>query len=188
MANYHKILSILIFLIYIARASLAFGSVQESFYAKTNVNETVQFKIIFYSENREKINFFVEKDDSIFVLIQPNPLIYDPLKTEGKFSINNKIFNVSIVKVFITPFKSGNFTVKIKAVGQQKGEDIKFVQENLHVFKLEVLGTENAKKEELYIPKEEKGEEVKEVEKNNYFVTLILIFLILLISYLIYKM
>ncbi len=175
-------------MIFVTKISFAFGSVQENSYAKIKVNETALFKIIFYSNDREKINFFVEKDDSIFVLIQPNPLIYDPVKNEGKISIGNKIFNVSTVKVFITPFKSGNFTVKIKAVGEPKGENIKFVQENLHLFNLEASGEESIKKEEAHIPKEGKVEEIKKIEKNNSFLILMLIFLILLVSFLIYKM
>lgn len=192
MAHLHKIFSLVAFFILVFHEVFAFGSLPISSYSKTKVGETVTFEILFWSDVPEKINFYADSNENFLVNILPNPLYLNPFKRDGEILIGGKPYNVTKVRVFVTPKSVGNFSVILHARKDVPTKDITFVDERVFKFSIEVIGnqekeTNHQESQHAIITKENSSETNKQQDNTQMFIFIFLIVLIIFISILIFK-
>ena len=190
MAIFHKILALVLFLVFVLQAAYAYGSLATSSYAKTKVGETAIFEILFWSENQEEITFHVNSSDKLLVNILPNPLLLNPFRKDGEIVFGGKIHNVSKVKVFVTPKDVGRFDIEIFARREVPVKGITFVDERVFKF---VVETETQEIQEKEGKIQESQEPVlaphfsKTSTNNQTIIFALLVILIIFVSFLIYR-
>lgn len=192
MARLHKIFPLVMFLILVFHEAFAYGSLPISSYAKTKVGETVTFEILFWSDFPEKINFYTDSNENFLINILPNPLYLSPFKRDGEILVGGKPYNVTKVRVFVTPKSVGNFSVILHARKDIPTKDITFVDERVFKFSIEVLGnqekeTNPQESQHAIITKESQSETNKQQDNTQMLLFIFLIVLIIFISILIFK-
>ena len=188
MAILHKLLAFLTFSFIAFHAVFAYGSLLPSNYAKVNVGEIAEFDILFWTEVSEKINFYAQNTENVTTIIIPNPLILNPYNKDGEIVIGGKVYNVSMVKVLITPKISGKFEVVVFATRDIQARNITFVDERAFKFVVE-SGKFQEKEQKILevIPKTNSGKMQENQNSLELIVYLLIFILILIISFLIYK-
>lgn len=192
MAHLRKIFSLVMFFILVFHAAFAYGSLPISSYAKTKVGETVTFEILFWSDVPEKINFYADSNENFLINILPNPLYFSPFKRDGEILIGGKSYNVTKVRVLVTPKSVGNFSVILQARKDVPTKDITFVDERVFEFSIEVLGNQEKEanpqeSQHAIITKENPSEISKQQDNTQMFIFIFLTVLIIFISILIFK-
>jgi hypothetical protein len=180
------------FFILVFHEAFAYGSLPISSYAKTKVGETVTFEILFWSDVPEKINFYADSNENFLINILPNPLYLSPFKRDGEILVGGKPYNVTKVRVFVTPKSVGNFSFILHARKDIPTKDITFVDERVFKFSIEVLGnqekeTNPQESQHTIITKESQSETNKQQESTQMLFFIFLIVLIIFISILIFK-
>jgi len=187
-ALFHNLLAFITFSLLAFHAAFAYGSLLPSNYAKVNVGETAEFDILFWSEDIEKINFYAQNTENLTVIVIPNPLTLNPYEKDGEIVIGGRVYNVTKVKVLIMPKISGKFEVFVFATKDVQTKDITFVDKRAFRFVVESGEFQESEQKSLEaISKASSREISKDQNASELIFFLLLLILIPLVSFLIYK-
>lgn len=200
-----KLLKIIIFLmmIFSTRAyALSMGSLVKNDFDSIAIGDSAKFTVLFWNiENDYKVELNVkEAPKDWIVIIEPNSFILN--SSVGKDYIKLPYMNESIkttpVDIIVKPSESSKlakYNVIITAKAESPTNGISFSQERVFKFVIEIsnpLFFENSEKQNDVQIKENKNTQIEHPVTNqekanfNYFYAIIIV-LIFLISFLIYK-
>ncbi|OGI11553.1 hypothetical protein A3K64_03545 [Candidatus Micrarchaeota archaeon RBG_16_36_9] len=180
------------------------GTVVKNDFAKIEVGESANFKVLFWNIENEsyKVELYKkEAPENWVIIVEPNN--FNLNASEGKEYIKlpyeNDYVKATLVDIIVKPYSvnPGKYNVVLVARSFFPQNGISFSQERLFKFVVEIenpLFFENSKKQNQDINQNKENQDISEINlirgqenfNSNYFYTISII-LILLLSFLIYK-
>jgi len=173
-----KVCKIIFVALLLSGTAYAFGSATKTSFVQVNENTTAEFSLLFWSEGNDEIFVDVIENSGIDVGLSTNRLQVSSIKGSEMIYISNKYISAESVKVYARIVPRGVYSILVSAKTFSSGGQILVSQER--VFNLTVLSEESKKS---WISEWFQGRE----EVINYVYIPLVIVIILIIAYAIYK-